>query len=257
MLNPHVTEVHVPAHVYGILGLVVLLAFPSWQGVLAFLTFNLWFSAFGMSIGFHRYFTHRSFKTSTFWRRFMFIGGTLAGQGSVIFWTALHRQHHPASDTELDIHTPRKGLWHAYMGWIFTLDPEQVSMARASDLIRDPWCRWTHRNYSHIMWGWWMTLTLAACVPVLRPWACGAMVAGMWSIHQEALINSVCHDSRFGSRPHATSDDSRDVHWLRYLTWGQSLHNTHHRYPADASFGEHDTGYSIIRLIRTKHEVSV
>jgi fatty-acid desaturase len=251
MLNPHVLKVHIPAHILGLVGIALIAAFPSWYALLGFMLANIWFSCLGMSIGFHRYFAHRAFKTSRFWHYVQLIGGTLAGQGSVIFWVALHRLHHPSSDRPGDVHSPVDGFWHSYMGWIFTLDPKQVPMSRAADLIKDPACRFTHRHYTSIMWVWWtLMITLAFIAPAL---AGGILLAGMWSIHQEALINSVCHDERFGERGYGTQDNSRDVHWLKWLTWGQSLHNTHHSSPAMANFGGTngtlDPGYSIIKRI--------
>lgn len=254
MLNPHVHRVHVPAHVVGAIGLWWGFQNPSWGLLLSFLLFNLWFSGLGMSVGYHRYFTHRAFKTNRFWHLMMLFGGTLAGQGSVIFWAALHRVHHPTSDQPTDPHTPRyRGLFHAYMGWIFDLDPSTVKLSRAVDLIRDSWCAVTHRLYHYILWLWWGVLALIGGVLGLPEVAAGAAIAGCWSIHQEALINSFCHDQRFGSRSHETPDSSRNVRALEYITWGQSLHNTHHAFPARADFGDgrHDIGFRLIQLIRS------
>lgn len=251
MLNPHVSKIHLPAHGFGLLALAYTLMNPTWVGLVAFLFFNFWFSGLGMSIGFHRYFTHRAFATSKFWRYVMLLGGTLAGQGSVVFWVALHRLHHPYSDKEPDIHTPTKGFFHAYMGWIFTLDPLSVPMARAGDIIKDPICKFAHRHYNKILWVWWSLLIGLSFFETLRPICAAAWIAGMWSIHQEALINSVCHDIRFGKRDHETNDNSRNVGWLHYITWGQSLHNTHHAYPGAANFAlsGSDLGHRVIRAI--------
>lgn len=257
--NPHIQHIHVPAHVLGFLALTYALTALSWWSIGGFVLFNLWLSCFGMSIGFHRYFSHRAFKVNRFWHHVMLWGGTFAGQGSVVFWVALHRIHHPNSDKSVaDIHSPKfKGFWNAYMGWIFTLDPAEVSLAKSTDIIRDKWCRWEHRNYDKIMWTYWTVLVgTAIAVPTLRPFIAGALIAGMWSIHQEAIINSVCHDSRFGVAPYEdrTRDGSRNVHSLRYVTWGQSLHNTHHAFAGSPNFGTPeapDIGYRIIRLIQT------
>jgi stearoyl-CoA desaturase (delta-9 desaturase) len=210
-----------------------------------------------MSIGFHRYFSHKAFKTNRFWHQVMLWGGTLAGQGSVVFWVALHRIHHPNSDrSTADIHSPKfKGFWHAYMGWIFTLDPAEVPLSKASDVIRDPVARFTHRHYHHILWLYWtVMLSVAVLWEPARPFIAGALFAGSWSIHQEALVNSVCHDVRFGNAPYAsqTKDSSRNVPLLHYLLWGQSYHNNHHAWPASANFcvdGKQDIGYRIIKLI--------
>lgn len=251
MLNPHVARIHLPAHLLGLLGVALLYIYPSWLGLVGFLLANFWFSCLGMSIGFHRYFTHKAFATNRFWRYVMLAGGTLAGQGSVIFWTALHRLHHPSSDRPGDVHSPQDGFWHSYMGWIFTLDPAKVPMGRAADLIRDPVARFTHRHYTALMWFWWiLMITLSFWAPALSG---GILLAGMWAIHQEALINSVCHHPGFGTAPYETADNSRNVKWLSWLTWGQALHNSHHSVPGSPNFGfdETDPGYTIIKLIKT------
>lgn len=252
--NPHVLHVHVPAHVLGILAVFWGLNGPVWPLIGWFIAFNLWFSGFGISVGFHRYFTHRAFATRRAWQLFMLAGGTLAGQGSVVFWTALHRAHHPHSDTQADVHSPVHGLWNAYMGWIFNLNPEVINMRRAVDVARDPACRWTHKHYTSILWMWWTTLIAVGAVwPAARPAVAAALIAGMWAIHQEALINSVCHDKRFGVRAFDTNDSSRNVHALHWITWGQSLHNNHHAHAGRANFGTEkapDVGYRIIQAIQ-------
>lgn len=254
----HVWKVHVPAHFFGISAIVWAAFNPSWLLLCATLFGWTWFSGLGQSIGFHRYFTHRSFRANRFWQHVMLWGGTLAGQGSVVFWTALHRLHHPTSDTPPDIHSPQNGgFWHAYMGWIFSLDPQRVPLGRATDVIRDPVCRFTHRHYSTILRTWWITLIAIAlfCEP-LRPVVAGLFIAGLIGIHQEAIVNSVCHDRRFGTAPYAqrTSDYSRNVPLLHYLLWGQAYHHTHHAWPAAANFRcdtphAKDIGFRIIQLI--------
>jgi fatty-acid desaturase len=262
--NPHIQHIHVPAHVLGFMALTYALTHLSWWSIWGFALFNLWLSCFGMSVGFHRYFSHKAFKVNRWWYHVMLWGGTFAGQGSVVFWVALHRIHHPNSDRNLaDIHSPKfKGFWNAYMGWIFTLNPLEVPLSKAADVIRCPWARFTHRNYDRVMWTYWVVLlTTAALIPVTRPFIAGALIAGMWSIHQEALINSVCHDHRFGTAPYAdkTNDGSRNVPALHYITWGQSLHNTHHAFAGSPNFGtpEHpDMGYRFIRLIAVEDQPS-
>lgn len=254
----HVWKVHVPAHFMGISGLIYAIAYPSWITAVAALFGWLWFSGLGQSIGFHRYFTHRSFRVNRFWHLVMLWGGTLAGQGSVVFWVALHRLHHPTSDTPPDIHSPQNGgFWHAYMGWIFSLDPQKVPLGRATDVIRDPLCRFTHRHYSTILRTYWVVMTaIALWFEPLRPVVAGMFIAGMWSIHQEAIVNSVCHDRRFGQAPYAarTSDYSRNVPLLHYLLWGQAYHHNHHAWPQAANFRcdtatKKDIGFRIIQLI--------
>lgn len=248
-----------PAHILGVAGLAVLAVAPSLWWLAGFICANLWFSGLGMSVGFHRYFTHRAFTTNRFWAHVMLLGGTLAAQGSVIFWVALHRLHHPASDTASDVHTPLRGFWHAYVGWIVTLPPNQVSLSRAADLVKDRACRWTHRHYVRILWTWWLILAATTVVaPATLPFIGGMLFAGVWSIHQEALINSVCHMRKVGYRNYETADDSTNIAWLAWLTWGQALHNNHHADPKRKTFahvrGEVDPGAALIAVLETAHQ---
>lgn len=282
--SKHIQRVHLPAHLMGLFGamtgVAVVAASPTWGPALAlvagFAVANFWLSGLGISIGYHRYFAHRSFKASLFWSRVMLLGGTLAGQGSVIFWTALHRQHHHRTDEKGDPHSPKvkatgetANLWHAYMGWVFEFDPQTVPMFRAQDVARDAWARFTHRHYHRILWAWWIVLALAMVFgnPLVMAVAAGTAIAGTWSIHQEAWINSFCHDPRFGQLNEylprrKSSDGSRDILWMRFVTWGQSLHNSHHLDPGAADFGWWlfhegklgDPGYAVIKLIRQEVE---
>lgn len=257
--SQHVWKVHVPAHALGLIGLGLTIYDPSWWHLAWFLFFWCWFSGLGQSIGFHRYFTHRAFKTNRFWHWAMLCGGSLAAQGSVVFWVALHRLHHPHSDDPKDIHSPQNGgFWHSYMGWIFSLDPADVPLKRAGDLIRDPLCRTWHTLYHHFLHTWWWALMLLSLFESTRPFAAAAMLATVVGIHQEAIINSMCHSKRFGTAPYVdrTRDQSRNIWWLEYLTWGQAYHHNHHAWPNAANFrcdrqGKSDLGYKLIQLIRT------
>lgn len=252
--NPHVKQIHIPAHVLGATALLWAFASGETWTIAWFVLFNFWYSGLGMSIGFHRYFAHRAFEVNDFWRQAMLWGGTLAGQGSVVFWVALHRMHHAHTDQEQDVHSPvTNGFWHAYVGWIFHIDPNKIKLSRATDTIRDATCRFTHRNYTHIMWCWWTAwIVCAALYEPLRTVCAGMLIAGAWSINQEAIINSVCHDARFGVASKTCADSSRNVHGLHWVTWGQSLHNNHHADPRSPNFGDvgkSDIGHRIIRLI--------
>lgn len=256
----HLLNIHIPAHLLGALGVGLTIYDPSWYTAAWFLFFWCWFSGLGQSIGFHRYFTHRAFKTNRFWHIVMLVGGSFAAQGSVVFWVALHRMHHPHSDDAEDIHSPRNGgFWHAYMGWIFSFDPERVSMRRAGDLIRDPLCRTWHLLYKHFLHTWWLALLALSLFDATRPLAAAAMMATLIGIHQEAVVNSMCHSERFGKAPYAdrTKDQSRNIWWLGLLTWGQAYHHNHHAWPNSANFRcdeprKRDIGYRIIRLIESK-----
>lgn len=250
-MTPHVRDIHIPAHLLGLAALTVAVAGGYWSTALWFLVFNLWFSGLGVSVGFHRYFSHHAFETSRFWRYVMLIGGSLACQGSCAFWVALHMHHHRYSDQDQDVHSPRHGFWHAYVGWIFKMRPDTVGFTAVAKLLRNAELRFTHRHYRAIVWSWWMLMLVLCLFDATTPLALGALIAGMWAIHQEALINSVCHMPGWGVAPKITPDQSQDVHLLKFVTWGQSMHNHHHARPRDPCFGVRDTGYVLIRMIET------
>lgn len=259
--NPHFLQVHVLIHAIGLGALTYASTSPSWWSIAGFMGVNLCVSGFGVSVGYHRYFSHRAFTTTRLWHNLMLVMGTLAMQGSVIFWVALHRNHHTNSDTDKDTHSPRAGFWHAYVLWILEFDPKKTSLRRATDLMKDSLAVFTHKHYNRLIWAYCsLLLFVAYAVPSLRPFIAGMFVAHMYAIHQEAMINSICHTTRWGTAPFAerTRDDSRNVNSLQWITWGQALHNNHHAFPSSPNFGYfdqaivEDLGYKlIIRHIRT------
>ena len=209
------------------------------------------FTAFGITVGYHRYFTHHSFDTTRSVRALLAIAGSMAVQGPVIKWVADHRRHHAFSDREGDPHSPHleegpgvrgviKGLWHAHMGWLFS--DEQTSPRRwAPDLLRDPIIRLIDRLFPL-----WVALTFA--LPPLIGFAVtgtahGALTAGLWGSlvrvfmvhHVTWSINSICHF--YGRRPFASDDHSTNNWVLSLLSLGESWHNNHHAFPSAAIHG--------------------
>jgi stearoyl-CoA desaturase (delta-9 desaturase) len=204
----------------------------------------------GITIGFHRYFTHGSFKAKRPLRIALAIAGSLAVEGPIVRWVADHRRHHKFSDAEGDPHSPwrygetlpalMKGLWWAHMGWLF--DEEQTPQHKyAPDLIKDPAIRRISRDF----WMWTMvSLLLPPLVGglVTMSWY-GAFTAFFWgSLVRIALlhhvtwsINSICH--AVGKRPFKSRDRSGNVWWLAVLSCGESWHNLHHADPTSARHG--------------------
>ena len=210
----------------------------------------LW-TGFGITIGFHRYFTHRAFETNHFVRATLAIAGSMAVQGPIIKWVADHRRHHAFSDREGDPHSPHldegpgirgvlKGLWHAHMGWFFS--DEQTSATRwAPDLLKDNTIKKVDRLFPL-----WVMLTFALPPVVglaLTGSAEGALTAGLWGSlvrvfmlhHVTWSINSICHF--YGKRPFQ-SDDFATNNWvLSVVSLGESWHNNHHAFPSAAVHG--------------------
>ncbi len=193
----------------------------------------------GVEVGFHRHFSHRAFKTVRPIRMMLAALGSMAVQGSVVWWGGVHRMHHGHTDRPGDPHSPLDGFLHAHVGWLFTnLDPPGWRH-RASDLFRDDVARSATRFYYT-----WVTIGLlapAVAVAVAsRSWR-GLVLGFVWGglvrlflvNHIVWSINSVCH--RFGTRPYATKDDSRNNVLLSLPSLGFSWHNNHHAYPRAAT----------------------
>lgn len=213
---------------------------PVRDGIL-FTLFYL-FTGFGITAGYHRLFSHRSFECVPWVRATFAIAGSMALQGPVIRWVADHRRHHAFSDKEGDPHSPVLGsFFHSHMGWFFQADKSKPSKY-AKDLIDDPIVRWVDRNYV-----WWMVLTLGL------PFVLGGVLGGTWTAalsaflwaglarlffvhHVTWAINSVCHV--FGNRPYAQARDrSSNVWWIAVPSLGESWHNNHHAFPSSATHG--------------------
>jgi stearoyl-CoA desaturase (delta-9 desaturase) len=204
----------------------------------------------GITIGFHRYFTHGSFKANRPLRVALAIAGSMAVEGPIVRWVADHRRHHKFSDADGDPHSPwrygeslpalMKGLWWAHTGWLF--DEEQTPQQKyAPDLIRDPDIRRISRDF-------WLYTAISLLLPALvgglatMSWY-GAFTAFFWgSLVRVALlhhvtwsINSICH--AVGKRPFKSRDRSGNVWWLAVLSCGESWHNLHHADPTSARHG--------------------
>jgi stearoyl-CoA desaturase (delta-9 desaturase) len=222
----------------------------------------------GVTVGFHRLLTHRSFETTRSIRAGLAILGSAAIEGPVISWVADHRKHHAFSDQEGDPHSPHvghgngwrgalRGLFHAHLGWLF-LHTERAARKRyAPDLLGDPLVRFVDRTFLA-----WAVLGLA--LPFGLGVAIGGSVTGgltglLWGgavrmlvlHHITYSINSLCHF--FGRRRFRTGDESRNLAWLAVLSLGEAWHNNHHAFPTSAQHGlrrfELDVSAAVIRVL--------
>lgn len=212
----------------------------------------------GVTVGYHRLFTHRAFETYKPIRYLLALLGSTAAEGGVIVWSAQHRQHHSASDEQGDPHSPKLGgLWHSHYGHVFR-QVQRVDVERfAPDLIREPFLLWLEK-YTAVG----VILGLAAPAAVgfafTHTWQ-GAATAFLWGglvrlfliTHATGAVNSLCHV--FGARPFDTGDESRNVWWLMPLTLGESWHSGHHAFPSSARHGlrlwELDPSWCVIWLM--------
>lgn len=185
----------------------------------------LWFvRMFGITAGFHRYFSHRTFATSRAFQLVLAVLAQSSGQRGVLWWAAHHRAHHKHSDREGDPHSPRRrGFWHAHVGWLYDPGADDTRTSSVRDFSRFPELRFLNRF-------WWLPSTGLALI-VFAAGGAGPLFVGFFLStvicwHTTFLVNSVAH--RFGSRPYATGDDSRNSWWVALLTHGEGWHNNHH-----------------------------
>lgn len=204
---------------------------------------------FGVMAGYHRYFAHRTFKTS---RAFQFVLAVLAettAQKGVLWWSAHHRDHHKFTDLPWDSHSPvQMGFWHSHMMWLAESGSEVTRDDRVRDLARFPELVWLNKYWMipPTLLGvavWlafdWSGLLLGFCVSTVLVW------------HATFLVNSLAHMR--GKRRFATSDTSRNNWWIALFTLGEGWHNNHHHYMSSTRQGfywwEIDITYYILRAL--------
>jgi stearoyl-CoA desaturase (delta-9 desaturase) len=222
------------------------LPFSVWNLVIMFALTRV--TGLGITVGFHRYFSHRSFKTSRWFQFLLAAAGCTALQRGPLWWVQHHRVHHRHSDTPGDVHSPVVGgFWHGHFGWLFARVTERAGGSLVRDLTRYPELVWLER-----LWLVPAVLFAAACFAVggwagVVYWYCLNVVIVS---HMTYSVNSIGH--LFGARRFATADGSRNNLLLGYLTLGDGWHNNHHRAPSSARHGfawyEFDVSYLTIRL---------
>jgi fatty-acid desaturase len=209
------------------------------------------FSVIGISIGYHRYLSHKSFKTRKIYQRIMLWCGVMAAQGTPIFWAIIHRgYHHKHTDTDLDPHSPRHGFWHSYLGWLFKIRPV-MNTKYVLDLMKNQDVFFAHKNYFTILW---ISNILLLTINV-DLWLYGVMLPCFLSFHAYATNTSINHCKALGYQRYKLNNDSTNVIVLWPLLFGDAWHNNHHNRAADPNFGkstwELDPAFWIIKLIRS------
>jgi stearoyl-CoA desaturase (delta-9 desaturase) len=227
----------------------------------------------GLSVGFHRMLTHRSFRPNRALKIALAVAGSMAAEGSAYTWVAQHRRHHAYADSPGDPHSPwrygngfgpqLRGLWHAHIGWFFESNPSQPEKW-IPDLLADRDLQIVSRTA--IVWtllslalpsllGWLLTGTPAGALAALL-WAGGVRIFVLH--HVTWAVNSVGH--MFGNRPFRTRDNSTNFAPLALLSFGDSWHNAHHAYPRLARHGtdpgQIDTSALLIRFLEHLHLAS-
>jgi stearoyl-CoA desaturase (delta-9 desaturase) len=210
---------------------------------------------------YHRYFSHKAFRTSRAVQFLFALLGAASVQRGPLWWAAHHRHHHRHADTERDIHSPRQGLIRSHMGWFMTPRSFATKFDAIKDLAKFPELRWLDRfdilipvvlAATLLALGGWLKSAypqLHTSGPQLLVW--GFFVSTVVLFHITVSINSLAH--RWGSRRYATNDDSRNNWLLALLTFGEGWHNNHHHYPGSARQGfawwEYDLTYYGLRLM--------
>jgi stearoyl-CoA desaturase (Delta-9 desaturase) len=223
--------------------------FLSWQDIVLAVVFYE-FTGNGIAMGFHRYFTHGSFKATRPFKIALGVAGSMAVEGPVLSWVADHRRHHKYSDAEGDPHSPwrfgtdwkalAKGLVFAHVGWLFGMDRTNQEKF-VPDWLADADIRRISRMFTPLVV---VSLLAPALIGGLWSWSWqGALTAFFWASlvrvaflhHVTWSINSICHT--FGKEEFDVRDKSRNVNWLAVLSFGESWHNLHHADPTCARHG--------------------
>jgi len=235
------------------LGAIAALFVFSWR--------NFWIAVFlywvatglGISLGYHRLHTHRSYRAPRLLEYFFAICGCLTLEGGPITWVATHRIHHQKSDHEGDPHSPRDGMWWSHVGWILfgeSLDRLTGIVCKyAPDLGKDRFYVWINRYF------WVPLVALAAILLAIGGWPLflwGICLRVVFGLHTTWLVNSATH--MWGRRRFATRDDSRNNWWVALLTFGEGWHNNHHAHPTSARHGlawyEFDPSWITLKILR-------
>ena len=248
-LNWLTTVVLVLIHI----GAVAALFFFNWKA-LATTVFLYWVATgLGISMGYHRLHTHRSYKVPRWMEYFFALCGTLTLEGGPIFWVAIHRIHHQRSDQPGDPHSPREGAWWAHVGWILVGETKhnntRLLAKYAPDLAKDRFYVWLNDNH------WVPNVVLAVML-----YAIGGLPFLLWAgffrivfgLHATWLVNSATH--MWGGRRFETRDDSRNNWWVALISFGEGWHNNHHAHPTSARHGlawyEFDPSWLQIKVLK-------
>ena len=234
-------------------GAIAGLFFFTWK--LFFITALLYWATtgLGISLGYHRLHTHRSFKAPT-WLDYTFaVCGSLTLEGGPISWVATHRIHHQKSDQEGDPHSPRDGAWWSHVGWLIFGEANHANtkgMSKyAPDLAKKPFYIWLNNWHWVPMVIMGVVLLALGGVPLFL-W--GIFVRVVFGLHATWLVNSATH--MWGSRRFNTRDDSRNNWWVAAITFGEGWHNNHHAHPTSARHGlawyEFDPSWLLLRVMR-------
>jgi stearoyl-CoA desaturase (delta-9 desaturase) len=228
---------------------LLVLTVPFSLSMIAWLAGSYFLRMFGVTGGYHRYFSHRAYKLNRFWQFcFAFLAQT-SGQKGALWWAAHHRDHHLYSDRKEDLHSPvHEGFWWSHLGWILSDEYDHYDPKRIADLVKYPELRWLDKY--HLV----PTILYGAAIYYIGGYAAfvwGYLVATVVLYHGTFLINSLAHI--WGTRRFATPDESRNNFWLALVTLGEGWHNNHHFFMSSTRQGirwwEIDITYYTLKML--------
>jgi len=228
---------------------LLVLTVPFTPSLLLWLFGSYFLRMFAVTGGYHRYFSHRSYKLNRFWQFVMAFLAETSAQKGVLWWAAHHRDHHLHSDRKADLHSPvHEGFWWSHLGWILSEEYDDYDPQRIADFSRYPELRWL--NKYHLV----PPVVYAVVIFMIGGWPAlfwGFFLSTVLLYHGTFLINSLTHI--WGSRRFHTPDESRNNFLLAIVTMGEGWHNNHHYYMSSTRQGirwwEIDLTYYILRML--------
>lgn len=223
-------------HLLLIYGLVY---YFSWSGIFFGYVIGYLYCLIGISIGYHRYFTHKSFKTSKFFEIFFVLIGSLAFLGPVLGWVGVHRLHHATADTDKDPHSPKYGFLKS---WLHIFSNKNIKVSLVSDIIKNPILKFQHRYYFVFL-----TIFLITGYFILGSYAVYLIsLPAVYNYHITGIVNSVNHLKK--DNKYNLNNNAIDLPSLNILTVGESYHGFHHSKPNVSIFGKFDPARLFIPL---------
>ncbi|MED7787455.1 acyl-CoA desaturase [Francisella sp. 19X1-34] len=232
--------------------------------ITALLVFLVTFSmrTFALTAGYHRYFSHKAFKTSRVFQFILALVGTWASQKGPLWWSGHHRYHHIHSDKETDMHSPKNGVFQAHVGWVFEARSDEVDPKFIKDWVKYPEIVWLDK-YAHESFALYLVglFILGSCISYFYPtletsglafvfW--GGILSTVLLYHTTFSVNSICHI--FGSRDYQTTDNSRNNWLIALITFGEGWHNNHHKFAYSVrnnlKFWQLDMTYMILYVLK-------
>jgi len=252
--NPNLLVITIPIIVIGLFASYTLVTDFTWYKLFLLSLGYIFINIIGVTAGLHRYYSHKSFKASRWKQIIMLYASNLSGQGSPVWWVALHRgYHHRKSDTEIDPHSPIHGFWHSIFLWMFRIKPDAISFRYATDTMRNKDVMWFSIHYikifliSNILFGL-ISIEFMLFFSILPAFI---------TLITYNLTNCLNHIEGVGGYCNfETRDNSKNVLWLWPLVLGECWHNNHHGRPGNYHFGikwwEIDPSGLLIKVFKDK-----